>query len=134
MKSISIFGAFIVGVVQQFFLSMSWTILGTWPLRAILSLGPSPGAFRVVTTVSDVIINLVLSLPAAYVLCSLRPKNLLPLYLALAVIPVFVWNYRLVFTDPDSFADWAAFLPGIVISLVVLPIAALLMRKLVLSR
>jgi len=127
VKASAIIAAFCIGIVQLFFLSAVWTLLGVAPLRWIVSLGLTYGEFRLVTSTFDVIVNLLLSLPAAYALCWLRPQKL-PLYLALAVIPVFLWNYRLIFTDPSAFRDWIAFVPGVALSLLILPLAAMLIR------
>ncbi len=72
----------------------------------------------------DVLINVSLCLPAAYAICRLSPGKLL-VYLPLAVIPGFIWQYRLFFEDSTLFRDWAIFVPGVMLALFSLPLAVL---------
>ncbi len=46
----------------------------------------------------------------------------------------FIWQYRLFFTDPFLLNDWAMFVPGVLLALVPLPLAALLLRRLLVHR
>jgi hypothetical protein len=66
-------------------------------------------------------------LPAAYVLCRLRPRRIL-VYLVLAVVPGFLWQYRIVFVDAAAFGNAMAFIPGLLLTALMLPVAAAVVR------
>jgi hypothetical protein len=78
---------------------------------------------------SDFLTNVTLCLPAAFAICRLKPPRL-PVYLGVAIVPGFIWQYWLFFTDTSLLKDWAMFMPGVLLAIVPLPIAALLLRRL----
>lgn len=81
-----------------------------------------------VVFLSDSLLNVILCLPAAYAICRLKPPRLV-VYLILAIVPGFIWQYRLFFSDTSLLKDWAIFVPGVFLALVPLPLAALLLRR-----
>ncbi|MGH8155778.1 MAG: hypothetical protein ACREP0_11190 [Rhodanobacteraceae bacterium] len=82
---------------------------------------------RTVLFAHDFIVNVALCLPAACVLCRLRPRRL-ALYLVAAILPGFVWEYRPVFTH---FSDYpGAFVPGMIMTIFMLPVATLVVALL----
>jgi hypothetical protein len=130
--ALSILAAIAVGVAQTVLLLTVWAYIAAYsPLPAwLLSLGMSGPPWRATIFALDSVINLVLCIPAAYVLCLLRPRRL-ALYLAAAVVPGFLWQYRLVFEDPSAFSPLAPFLPGILTALLALPLATLVASRVV---
>lgn len=121
--------ALVVGVLQAIL------VLYAWDYIAVHSTIPSWLATHRVTGFSwkailyaqDWLINITLCLPAAYVLCKLRPRRIF-VYLILAVVPSLLWQYRLAFTDPAAFGRSTYFLPGAVLAVFMLPAAAAIIR------
>jgi hypothetical protein len=72
----------------------------------------------------DLLLNILLCIPAAYLLSRLQPKKL-ALYLSLAVLPGFIWQHWNLFTNPTSFSPFLTFVPGITMALLMLPFATL---------
>ena len=128
----SILAAIAVGVVQTLFLITVWAyIAGYSPLPTwLLSIGMSGLPWRATIFALDSVINVVLCIPAAYVLCLLKPRRL-GLYLTAAVLPGFLWQYRLVVEDPSAFSPLAPFLPGILTALLILPLTTLVTSRVV---
>ena len=124
---LSIFVAVVIGIAQLFLLSYCWLFIAAYsPFpNWVLEAGIRGAAFHIVFFTYDLLVNVVLSLPAAYALCKLRPNKLL-VYLPFAVIPGFIWLYRLAFTSPYSFDSWTLFLPGAFSTIFMLPIAVLI--------
>jgi hypothetical protein len=122
--------AALIGVAQMYFLVFFWTYFSIYsPLPHWLkSLGMRGSPFFATIFVADLLVNVALCLPAAYGLCRLKPRRLV-LYLALAIIPGFLWQYRLFFGDASLFNDWVIFVPGVFMSLIPLPFAALVSRR-----
>ena len=121
--------AVLLGVAQAYLLIFCWGyIAANTPLpQWLLGLGLRGTAFRAVLLPIDFLTSVVLSLPAALLLVKLRPAKL-GLYLALAVIPSFLWhNYGLV-GDPLFGKLVGAFAVGWVPELFALPAAALLLQ------
>ena len=78
--------------------------------------------------VTDFVLSVCLSLPAAYCLIRLRPRNLV-LYLGLALIPAFLWQNRLILSGESMGLAFSAFLPGILSELLVLPVAVFVLLR-----
>jgi hypothetical protein len=96
--------------------------------------GPRAFLLRIVLWVIDALTSIVLTLPAAYLLTRLRPQDL-PLYIALAVAPMFIWQSRLVFFgEIDPRVSWTIFLPGWAMELLLFPAALALLFLLRRSR
>jgi hypothetical protein len=66
-------------------------------------------------------------LPAAYILCKLRPRKLF-VYLILAVVPSFLWQHRLLFSEPARFSHFMVIFDSILPALFMLPAAAAIIR------
>jgi hypothetical protein len=124
-----------VGVVQLVLLGFAWGYIAAYsPLpQWLISHGILGATLYAIVFISDSIFNVVLCLPAAYVLCRLRPRNI-TLYLLLAVLPGFVWQYRLVFTDPSAFSQVSLFVPGALSALLMLPAAVFIVHILLRRR
>jgi hypothetical protein len=129
--SISLVAAALLGIVQMYLLTFLWGYISAYtPLpRWLLTLGLKGTALHIVVFLSDSLLNVIFCLPAPYAICRLKPPRL-PVYLILAIVPGFIWQYRLFFTDASLLKDWAIFVPGgVLLALVPLPLAALLLRR-----
>lgn len=129
----AILASVVIGIAQMFLLLFCWAYIAAYtPLpRWFISLGIHGTPLHALLFVLDFLVSVALCLPAAFALWQLRPRNL-PVYLAAAVLPGFIWQYRLVFQDPSTFSQFSLFVPGIVSALLVLPAAVAiisLMRK-----
>jgi hypothetical protein len=127
LRSIAL--ALAIGVLQLIFLMYAWALIALYSpiLSWLQSTGLKGASLWSVVLFTDSLTNLALCLPGAYALCLLRPKKL-ALYLALAVIPGFLWQYRLFFTEADRFDNWTIFIPGALSAALTLPVAAAIMR------
>ena len=129
-SSMSLVAAALLGIAQMYLLTILWgymsvyTPLPTW----LLALGLKGTALHAVVFLSDSLLNVIVCLPAAYAICRLKPPRL-PVYLILAIVPSFIWQYRLFFTDTSLLKNWAMYVPGVLLALVPLPLAALLLRR-----
>ena len=121
--------ALAVGILQTILLLYAWDYLAVHsPIPSWLAThGVTGFSWEVLLYAQDWLINITLCLPAAYVLCKLRPRKTFA-YLVLAVVPSFFWQNRLVFVDPAAFSNTMAFLPGILLTAFMLPIAVALVR------
>lgn len=131
----SLASAALLGIVQMYVLMILWGYISVYtPLpRLLVSLGLRGAAFQSVVFLCDALTNIVLCLPVAYLICKLRPPRLLA-YLVLAIAPSFIWQYRLFLSDMSLFRLWALFVPGVVLTLAPLPLAALLVRSVAVQR
>ncbi|WP_457095883.1 hypothetical protein [Lysobacter sp. P5_B9] len=122
--------AVLVGLAQAYFLLLCWAYIGAYsPLpRWLIGLGLHGPSLRAVVLVIDFLTSVILCIPAALVLLRLRPAKIW-LYLALAVVPSFVWlNYHLVGTS-----NLGGFVLGWLPELLALPGAAWLLHFLGIS-
>ncbi len=131
---ISIVIAIVIGTAQMFLLTVYWAYIGVYsPVFLWLNdLGLQGLSLRVVIFLIDFFTNVLLSLPAAYVINKLRPKSIW-LYLAVAVLPVFVFTNWLLITEParlTQFVPWYTYVPGWIFGLAVLPVAVLIVHRL----
>lgn len=126
----SIPAALLIGIAQTYLLVLCWAYIAMHtPLpQWLVGQGVTGTAFRGALFAADFIVSVLLSLPAAFLLCKLRPRKL-ALYLVLAVLPGFLWQYRTVLGDGTSLRDWALYLPGAFSALFMLPVAAFIMRR-----
>ena len=129
-SSMSLVAAALLGIAQMYLLTILWGYISAYtPLpRWLLTLGLKGTAFHAVVFLSDSLLNVIFCLAAAYGICRLRPPRL-PVYLILAIVPGFIWQYRLFFNDTSLLKHWAMFVPGVLLALVPLPLAALLLRR-----
>jgi hypothetical protein len=128
---LSLVAAFAIGLVQMFVLIYFWNAMTLYVQHVpwLVSHGVTGGSLKALLFVFDTAINLLLCLPAAFCLCALKPKRL-AIYLALAVIPGFLWQYRLFFSDSSLFDNWTIFVPGALAAALTLPFAVLVARLL----
>jgi hypothetical protein len=128
--SMSLVAAALLGIVQMYLLTILWGYISAYtPLpRWLLTLGLKGTALHTVVFLSDSLLNVIFCLPAAYAICRLKPPRL-TVYLILAIVPGFIWQCRLFFTDTSLLKNWAMFVPGVLLALVPLPLAALLLRR-----
>ena len=126
----SMAAALLIGLAQTYLLIMCWAFIGMYtPLpRWLIESGVTGSTLRSILFVLDFAVSVLLCVPAAYLLCKLRPSK--PwIYLALAVMPGFIWQYRLVLGDAVLLRDWALFLPGALAALFMLPVATLIVHR-----
>jgi hypothetical protein len=121
--------AFAVGTVQTILLVYLWNYLAAYsPIPSWLAThGVTGFSWKAILYAQDWLINITLCLPAAYLLSKLRPRRIF-VYLVLAVLPGFLWQYRLVFVNPAAFGNIIAFLPGILLTAFMLPAAVALVH------
>ncbi|MBB6241572.1 hypothetical protein [Rhodanobacter sp. MP1X3] len=121
--------ALALGALQTILLLYSWNYLAVYsPIPSWLATHGITGfSWKAILYAQDWLINITLCLPAAYVLCKLRPRKIF-VYAVLAVVPSFLWQYRLVFVDRAAFSNTMAFLPGILSTAFMLPAAVALVR------
>jgi hypothetical protein len=91
-----------VGLAQTYFLLFCWAYIGAYSpmLGWLAGLGLHGSAVRAVIFPFDFLTSVVLCIPAAFVLLRLRPAKIW-LYLALAVIPSFIWLNRQLVGAPN---------------------------------
>jgi hypothetical protein len=121
--------ALVVGTLQVILLRYSWDYLAVHsPIPSWLAThGVTGFSWKAILYAQDWLFNVALCLPAAYILCELRPRKLF-VYLVLAVVPGFLWQYRLVFVDPAAFGNVMTFLPVILLTAFMLPVAVALVH------
>jgi hypothetical protein len=127
--------AVLLGIVQMYCVTILWGYISIYtPLpRWLIALGLHGSALHGVVFLGDAILNVIFCLPFAYAFCMFRPPRL-PVYLILAIVPGFIWEYRLFFTDMPLPKDWTIFVPGVLLALAPLPLAALLLRRVLVQR
>jgi len=123
----SVMASLLLGAVQFLALNYFWTVMTLYVQHVpwLLAHGITGTSLGVSLLFFDSTVNLALCLPAAFVLCALRPQRI-ALYLALAVLPAFLWQYRLFLTNPTLWDNWAIFVPGALAAALTLPVAVLL--------
>ena len=122
----AIFAAMLIGVAQmlllQYFLSFSFLLRPFWRwVHASEIIDPW---LTVISISLDLFINFIICLPAAYLICKLRPQKLW-LYVLVAVVPEFFWTTRLVFTSYPIIENFRFLVPSIYFFLTTLPFAVL---------
>ena len=131
MKStiISCTVAVLIGCIQAILLSYCWVYIALYnPLPIWLVHSHITGTSNhVIVGFVDFAINVLLCLPAAYAICKLRPRTL-QVYVALAVLPVFLWQYWPVL-GPVLGESWSAYIPGALSALLMLPVAVFFLRR-----
>jgi len=122
--------AALIGAAHTYLIVWVWAYIVQYtPLpNWLVSNGLTSTAFKAVLFPTDFLINMVLCLPAACILCKLRPAKLW-IYLVAALLPGFLWQYRLVLTDMALLQDWLMFVPGMLLAALPLPATALIIRR-----
>ena len=132
---IAVIASAIVGFVQwHLVLAYCWRYIAVYdPVPHWLIVhGIEGNLWRSVLFVHDTIINVILCLPAAFVLRRMPPHRPL-LYLAIAMLTGLVWNYRLLFEHPHAFSvgpNGGMFIYGLLLTLVMLPGASAVVGRL----
>ena len=134
-SSMSLVAAALLGIAQMYLLTILWGYISAYtPLpRWLLTLGLKGIALHAAVFLSDSLLNVIFCLPAAYAICRLKPPRL-SVYLILAIVPGFIWQYRLFFTETSLLRNWVMFVPGVLLALVPLPLAALPFRRVLVHR
>lgn len=127
---VSIVAAILIGLGQTYLISWCMAVIAAYvPLpQWLIDQGITGATQRAVLFTTDFGACVLLCLPAALLLCKLRPAKPWA-YVALAVIPGFIWQYRLVLGDGALLRHWALFLPGAFAALFMLPVAAFVVRR-----
>ena len=122
--------AVLIGVIHNYLLTWVWSYIAAHtPLPHLLvSQGFTGTSISAVLYPIDFILNMLLCIPAAYLLCKLRPPRIW-LYLLLATLPGFLWQYRLFLADIALFQDWRIYLPGALVALLPLTVTTLVIRR-----
>ena len=123
----SISAAVAIGLAQTLLLVLSWQFIAahsffpTWlALQGVTGL-----IWRAAILLYDTLINISLSLPAAYLLTQLRPRRII-FYLVSAVVPGFIWQYNSLIFERAALSNLATLIPGILSALFTLPLATFL--------
>ena len=127
---LALLAAALLGIVQLYVLLYCWNYIAIYsPIpRLLLSLGATGLPLRALLLVLDFAVSVALCLPAAFALCWLRPRRLF-VYLTVAVVPGFLWQYALFFQNPSAFQEFGQFIPGVVSALLMLPVATALASR-----
>jgi hypothetical protein len=122
--------AFAIGICQMYLLLFCWMYIQLYSpvLPWLIGHGVVGVGLRLLLFVTDSILSIVLSIPAAALLLWLRPRNLW-LHLPLAVLPSFLWQNRLLLSGISAPIGFAKFLPGILSELFVLPVAVFVLLR-----
>lgn len=120
--------ALLIGLAHTLFIIMCWAYIAVHsPLPSwLMAQGITGQPLHVVLFVTDLLVNVLLCLPAAYLLCKLKPFKLV-LYLVLAILPGFLWQYSGLLTGPLP-PSLLALVPGMLLALLPLPITVLLIH------
>ena len=123
--------ATLIGIAHFIFLTFCWKYISIYvshiPRALIFEISES-----LKFSLFDIIVNILLSIPAAYLIYKLQPRKLL-LYMALAIVPSFLWLNINLIIEPSSFLEyvpWYTFLPGWLYLLFSIPIAILIIHRL----
>ena len=136
LLALSVIVAALVGIAQ-FLLVTSFYAYSPVPnllLQFTLDIGARGSAFFALNRGASFAINVLMTLPAAFILLKLRPR-LIWLYLVVATVPMFVWESRLVFFgELDPRVSLAVFVPGWLMELAMFPVATYLVATLLRKR
>jgi hypothetical protein len=127
---LAIVAAIAIGIAQTAILVYSWVYIAIYnPVpHWLAALGLHGTLHRDVLISTDFMYSVILCLPAAFLLSQLRPRKLI-VYLVCAVVPGFFWQYSLFFEHPVAFRDFGQFIPGILATLLMLPVAVLVITR-----
>jgi hypothetical protein len=127
---LSILAAVFIGLVLTIFVIAARAYIQIYfsITNWLIPLDLSRALFIISVYIYDLLLNILLCIPAAYLLSRLQPQKL-ALYLALAVLPGFLWQYSSLFTNPTSFSPFLTFVPGITMALLMLPLASLIVTR-----
>ncbi len=120
--------SFALGIAQTYLLMVVWGYLAVNSplLEWVLGMGLRGASLRAVVYPIDFLTNVVLSLPAAFVIVRLRPAKPL-LFLVAAVVPSFIWLNLHVLGTSELAQFWPSFMFGWVQQLFALPAAVFIL-------
>jgi hypothetical protein len=123
---LSILAAVFIGLVLTIFVIAARAYIQIYfsITNWLIPLDLSRALFITSVYIYDLFLNILLCIPAAYLLSRLQPQKL-ALYLALAVLPGFIWQHSNLFTNPTTFSPFLTYVPGITMALLMLPLASL---------
>jgi len=121
--------ALAVGILQTFLLQYFDAYISAYSPVPIWLASHFASSFLLLLLLSLYIwtVSILLCLPAAYILCKLRPRKLF-VYLILAVVPSFLWQHRLLFIEPARFSHFMVIFDSILPALFMLPAASAIVR------
>ena len=124
--------AVLIGLTQAILLTYCWAYIAAYdPLPMWLARHVTGSLFYVLVGFLGFAMNVLLCLPAAYAICKLRPRKL-GIYVPLAVVPIFLWEYWPV-VGPVLGEHWSAYTSRALSVLLMLPIAVLFLRRITAS-
>lgn len=132
---LSLVAAFLIGAAQMIALTVFWALFPAYsPITALdLSAWIHGAWLRAAVFGIDAVMNVLLCLPAAWAILKLRPGRL-ALYLMVAVVPGFMWQYQNLWMAPSQVDDWLVFLPGAILAALMLPASVLVVRMIAKSK
>jgi hypothetical protein len=132
---LSLVAAFLIGVAQMLALTAFWAFFPIYsPITALdLSAWIHGAWLRAAVFGIDAIMNVLLCLPAAWAILKLRP-NRLAMYLLVAIVPGFMWQYQNLWMAPSQVDDWLVFVPGAILAALVLPASVLVLQMIAKSK
>jgi hypothetical protein len=132
---LSLVAAFLIGAAQMIALTVFWALFPAYsPITALdLSAWIHGAWLRAAVFGIDAVMNVLLCLPAAWAILKLRPGRL-ALYLMVAVVPGFMWQYQNLWMAPSQVEDWLVFLPGAILAALMFPASVLVVRMIAKSK
>lgn len=129
---VSVALAALIGAVHTYLTVWVWAYVGIYtPLpHWLISNGFAGSTFKGILFAADFLTNMALCVPAAYLLCKLRPTKLWVCLVA-ALLPSFLWQYRLVLGDTALLQNWQMFFPGALLGVLPLSATAFIIQRLV---
>jgi hypothetical protein len=117
------------GVIHFLLTPMAWRYIPNNPFTQwLFHTLPGTGWFYPIIRIQDLLISIVLALPLAAIIYYLRPKQYY-LYLAIALLPSFLWNNSVWLGHPYFGDHWGSIVLGWGVELSSIPIALLLIHK-----
>jgi hypothetical protein len=132
---LSLVAALLIGAAQMIALTVFWALFPAYsPITALdLSAWIHGAWLRAAVFGIDAVMNVLLCLPAAWAILKLRPGRL-ALYLLVAVVPGFMWQYQNLWMAPSQVHDWLVFVPGAILAALMLPASVLVVRMIAKSK
>ena len=119
--------AILIGVAHYFFIAYRWghSLSVSPALNWVVSIDVSFLARKLMLYSLEFIAHVLLSFPAAFAICKLKPKKHIQ-YLILAILPSFIWINSQLILHPISVIDlqpWDVTLKNFVYGLTAIPVS-----------
>jgi hypothetical protein len=126
-KIFPIFISVILGVVYFLLLAIAWAHIPNFnPITQwLLDNLAATSWYRSLVFIHDLLLNIILGFPLAALIYYLRPKNYI-LYLALALLPSFIWTHSVWINNPIFSESWPSIILGWPNELFCVPIALMI--------